>query len=87
MQAIPGLTDLSAAAERLWSGLPFLWQEELRVFEAYVAHVGQAPCEAGLTLWMERVQAGRCPVVGSACDRPKQGRFCEHHRPGALAGT
>lgn len=71
---------LLALAERLWRGLPLLWQEELRVFEVYEAHVGQELTEEGLDLWMSRVQERRCPVAGNACDRPKRGRFCERHR-------
>lgn len=80
------MTELAPAAERLWRGLPFLWQAELAAFQSYVRSVGQAPCEAGLALWMERVQSGHCPVAGAACAQPKQGRFCAHHRLGAPSG-
>lgn len=63
-----------------------LWQEELRLFEAYERHVGQALTQEGLELWFGRVQARQCPVAGSACDAPKQGRFCERHRASAPLG-
>lgn len=78
--------DLADYAAALWRGLPFLWQEELRVFGEYEAHVGQELTRDGLELWMRRVQARECPVAGEACAKPKQGRFCEHHRDGALPG-
>lgn len=72
--------DIEALARALWRGLPLLWQEELRLFEAYEVAVGQEITEEGLRLWMDRVQTERCPVAGTGCDRPKRGRFCERHR-------
>jgi hypothetical protein len=81
-----GETSLGDLAAALWRGLPLLWQEELRLFELYEAHVGQELTREGLELWMTRVQAGECPVAGSACDKPRGSRFCAHHRPGALPG-
>lgn len=78
--------DLADMAQLLWRGLPFLWQEELRLFVRYEAHVGQELTKEGLVLWMTRVQAGECPVAGAACSAPKTSRFCEHHLPGAPSG-
>lgn len=72
--------DLAPHAERLWRGLPLVWREELRLFETWEAAVGQELTVEGLELWMTRVQARRCPVAGEGCQRPKQGRFCSHHR-------
>lgn len=63
--------------------MPFLWQVELDTFIAYEASVGQELTEEGLRLWMERVQARQCVVAGHGCDKPKRGRFCEHHAPKA----
>lgn len=77
------LCDYAAA---LWKGLPFLWPEELRIFEAYEASVGQELTKEGLELWMARVQAGECPVAGGACSKPKDSRFCAHHRKHAAPG-
>lgn len=78
--------SLEPLAASLWRGIPLLWQEELRLFAAYEASVGQELTTEGLTLWMERVQARRCPVAGEACDKPRHGRFCEHHRLKAPLG-
>lgn len=72
--------DLESLARRLWRGLPFLWQEELRLFVKYEICVGQELTEEGLELWMTRVQVQECPVAGSGCKKPTQGRFCEFHR-------
>ncbi len=71
--------ELTDYARELWRGLPFLWQEELRIFVAYEASVGQILTREGLELWMTRVQAGECPVAGSGCDKPRGGRFCARH--------
>lgn len=71
--------ELADYARELWRGLPFLWQEELRLFVAYEASVDQAVTREGLELWMTRVQAGQCPVAGSGCDKPRGGRFCARH--------
>lgn len=70
---------LADYAASLWHGLPFLWQEELRIFVAYEASVNQILTRDGLELWMTRVQAGQCPVAGSGCDKPRSGRFCARH--------
>ncbi len=74
-------SSLEAAAQRLWRGLPLFWKEELRLFEAYERAVGQELTEEGLQMWFTRVQARQCPVAGAGCQKPKRGRFCEHHRP------
>ena len=79
-------SDLADLAAALWKGLPFLWQEEFRIFQAYEEHVGQELTKEGLELWFSRVQASECPVAGAACARPRGSRFCEHHRAGALPG-
>jgi hypothetical protein len=78
--------SLAPVAQRLWRALPFLWQEELRLFVLYEASVDQDLTEEGLELWMTRVQAGECPVAGSGCDKPKQSRFCARHRVRAPSG-
>jgi hypothetical protein len=72
--------ELTERAALLWRSMPFLWQEELRLFQAYEAHVSQEVTLEGLTLWMTRVQAGECPVAGPGCDLPKGSRFCARHR-------
>lgn len=80
-------SELAGSAQALWRGLPLLWQEELRLFEAYEVHVGQALTTEGLELWLTRVQARQCPVAGSGCDRPQgPGRFCALHRAKAPPG-
>lgn len=76
----PAQPDYAAVARRCWRGLPFLWQEEQRLFEIYELSVSQAFTEEGFEWWLTRVQAGKCPVAGSGCTAPKQGRFCDHHR-------
>lgn len=78
--------SLCASAQALWRGLPFLWQEELRVFQAYACHRGEPARLGDLELWLDRVQEGQCPVVGSSCGKPGPGRFCAFHRPLAPPG-
>ena len=79
--------SLEAQAQTLWRGLPWLWEEELRVFLGYEASVGQEVTEEGLELWFGRVQAALCPVAGEGCKKPVRGRFCEFHRRQAEGRT
>ena len=74
------VVDFEAIAQRLWRGLPLMWQEEQRIFEVYEPLVGQELTEEGFELWLTRVQVRRCPVAGTGCDAPRHGRFCERHR-------
>lgn len=71
---------LQARAQKLWRGIPWLWEEEFRVFLAHEASVGQEVTLEGLELWFGRVQAALCPVAGEGCKKPARGRFCEFHR-------
>lgn len=74
------MVDFEAIARSAWRGLPLLWQEEQRLFEAYEASVNQELTEEGFLIWLTRVQARECPVAGSGCLSPKRGRFCDFHR-------
>ena len=72
--------DFEDLARRLWRGLPCFWEEELRVFGAYEASVGQELTLEGVELWFSRVEARLCPVAGEGCKKPERGRLCEFHR-------
>lgn len=77
---------IETVALRHWHGLPFLWQEELRAHRAYAASLGCADLgdnAESLQMWLERVQAGRCPIIGTGCMKPAYGRFCALHAPRA----
>ena len=76
----PAPEILEAHARRLWHGLPFACAEELKLWEQHSRKVGQRLTIDGLELWMERVQAGQCPIAGNGCAPPiPVSRFCKVH--------
>lgn len=74
--------SIETVAQRHWHGLPFLWQEELRVHRAYAAALGCPELgddPESFRMWLKRVQARQCPIIGSDCPKPTVGRFCALH--------
>lgn len=76
----PAQEILEAHAQRLWHGMPFAWKEELEQWKQHSAKVGQILTLEGLSMWLDRVQAGQCPIAGSGCAPSLPiSRFCKHH--------
>lgn len=83
MADAPPLTEsIEDVARRHWHGLPFLWKDELAAHRKYAVNIGCADLAnnpESVVMWLERVQAGHCPIIGSDCPKPTVGRFCALH--------
>ncbi len=76
----PAQEILEAHAAHHWRGMPFAWKEELELWRLHSGRVGQILTIEGLTMWLDRVQSGECPIAGKGCSPPiPVSRFCKLH--------